>query len=166
MVWIRKRRIRIKAVLLLASLLASGCVCVSDLCAASSDGIFNLNINYPGVGLRDFLSDSTAIELRGQAEKDIRVIGVRLYFFPGRFDRTGVVPYWGIEGDYGSFKGIYSKGNGYAAGGFAGLECFLGESLSLQTDAGAAYLLFKDADTAFTQGGMEFILNFGINIYF
>jgi len=40
------------------------------------------------------------------------------------------------------------------------------ESLSLQTDAGAAYLLFKDADTAFTQGGMEFILNFGINIYF
>jgi len=34
------------------------------------------------------------------------------------------------------------------------------------TDAGAAYLSFKDADSALTQGGMGFVLNFGINIYF
>jgi len=63
MISIRKRRITIQAFLLLVSLLSSGCVYVSDLCAATSGGIFNLNINYPGAGLRDFLSDSTAIEL-------------------------------------------------------------------------------------------------------
>ena len=162
----QKCRIWINAFLLLVSLLASGCVFVNVAHAGDNDGLLNLNINYPGAGLRYFFSDSAALELRGQYEKNTTIVGARLYLFPGVFDNEGVIPYWGIEGDYGSFKGKYTKGNGYAGGGFAGLEYFLGTSLSVQTDVGASYLSLKDADTAVTQGGLEFILNFGINIYF
>jgi len=132
----------------------------------SIKGLINLGINYPGAGLRYFFSNSSALELRGQSEKDITIGGVRLYLFPGLFKRSGVIPYWGIEGDYGSFKGEYSKGNGYAGGGFAGLECFMGKSASLQADGGASYVSLKDKTTALTQSGTEFTINFGFNIYF
>lgn len=158
--------IRIKEIFLLVSLLILSCFYGTSVHAATNDGLINLNINYPGAGLRYFFSDSSALELRGQYEKDTTIMGARLYLFPGEFDKEGFIPYWGIEGDYGSFKGKYTKGNGYAAGAFAGLECFLGTSLSVQTDVGASYLSLKDADTALTQGGLEFILNLGINIYF
>lgn len=162
----RKPRIRIRALILFVSLLTSGCISVISAHAGENEGSLNLDINYPGVGLRYFFSDSTAIELRGQYEKDATIMGARLYLFPGLFKKEGVVPYWGIEGDYGSFKGTYSKGNGYAGGGFAGLEYFLGKSFSAQMDVGASYLSLKDADTTLTQGGLEFILNLGVNIYF
>lgn len=157
--------IRIKAFLSL-SLLMLSYFYGTNAHAGDNDGLLNLNINYPGAGVRYFFSDSSALELRGQYEKDTTIVGARLYLFPVAFDKEGVIPYWGIEGDYGSFKGKYSKGKGYAAGGFAGLEYFLGKSLSVQTDAGASYLSLKDTDTALTQGGLEFILNLGINIYF
>ena len=128
-------------------------------------GLLNLNINYPGAGLRYFFSGSTALELRGQYEKDITVIGARLYLFQQLFKKEGYIPYLGIEGDYGSFKGEYSKGGGFAAGGFAGVEYFLGRSLSVQTDVGASYLSLKDTDSALAQSGLEFILSLAVNIY-
>ena len=166
MIWNLKRGIRIKAFLMLVSLFVPGCVYVTGAQASENKGSLNLDINYPGAGLRYFFSDSFALELRGQYEKDTTIGGARLYLFPGSFRKEGVVPYIGLEGDYGSFKGICSKGNGYAGGGFAGLEYFLGKSLSVQTDAGASYLSLKDGNTAIAQSGLEFILNFGINIYF
>jgi hypothetical protein len=170
MIWNRTLRIRIKAVLLLVSLLVSGCVYVTDTQAAPNNpenikGSLNLDINFPGAGVRCFLSGAAALELRGQYEKNSAIGGARLYLFPGLFRKAGVVPYIGVEGDYGVFKGKYSKGHGYAGGGFAGLEYFLGKSLSAQMDAGASYLALKDADTALVQSGLEFVLNFGVNLY-
>jgi len=166
MIWNPMRRMRIKIFLLLLSLFVSGSAYVTSTHAATNDGLLNLDINYPGAGLRYIFSDSTALELRGQYEKDIALGGARLYLFPWSFKKAGIVPYLGVEGDYGSFKGAYSKGAGYAAGGFAGLEYFLGKSLSVQTDVGASYLFLKDTDTALTQSGLEFTLNLGVNIYF
>ncbi len=128
-------------------------------------GLLNLNVNYPGAGLRYFFSGSTALELRGQYEKNITVIGARLYLFQQLFKKEGFIPYLGIEGDYGSFKGAYSKGGGFAGGGFAGVEYFLGRSLSVQTDVGASYLSLKDTDSALAQSGLEFIISLAVNIY-
>lgn len=162
----RKPGTRMKALLLLMSLFASGCVFAAGAHAGDNDGLLNLDINYPGAGLRYFFSDSTAVELRGQYEKDVAIGGARLYLFPWLFKKEGVVPYFGVEGDYGSFKGDYAEGNGYAAGAFAGVEYFMGKSLSVQTDVGASYLSLKDKDTSLTQSGLEFILNLGVNIYF
>ena len=171
MIWNRKCGIRTEAFLLFMSLFVSGCVYAAGTQAATNEpasakGSLNLDINYPGIGLRYFFSGSAALELRGQYEKDTTVGGARLYLFPGSFKKEGIVPYFGLEGDYGSFKGENSKGNGYAGGVFGGLEYFLGRSLSVQTDAGASYLSLKDKETSLTQSGLEFILNLGINIYF
>lgn len=164
-------RPEIKAFALLLSLFALGCFYGAGASAAPYDPesalrLANLDLNYPGAGLRYFFSGSAALEMRVQYEKNTTVAGARLYLFSGRFKKKGVVPYAGVEADYASFKGDYAGGRGCAGGVFAGVEYFLGESLSAQTDVGTSYLFLKDADTALVQNGLEFILNLGVNIYF
>ena len=139
----------------------------------------NLDINYPGAGLRYFFTDKMAFEVRGQfadqTSKDTgpgantitsaSVFGARLYRYTSSPSRH-LRPYLCLEGDYIAFKGAYSNGNGAAAGAFAGVELFLTNLLSIQTDIGATYITIKDKDTALTDSGLDYVMNFGINIYF
>lgn len=140
-------------------------------------GRVNLDVNYPGLGLRYFFSEKTAVEVRGQylsqnsddtgvdarAKTSALVLGTRLYRYGAG---SSLRPYLCVEADYLSFKGAYSKGSGAAAGLFGGIEYFLGRALSVQTDIGAAYIAVEDKDTAFTDSGVDYIMNFGVNFYF
>lgn len=145
-------------------------------------GRLNLDINYPGAGLRYFISDKTAVEIRTQAmsqDADNRettepginttlsasILGARIYRYISS-SNSSLRPYLCLEGGQITFDGVYSKGSGAAGGAFGGVEYFLGKSVSMQTDIGAAYISIKDKDTALTVGGLDFIMNFGINIYF
>lgn len=135
-------------------------------------GRINLDINYPGAGFRYFVSDKTAVELRGQYATSgtnnhysASILGARLYRYTSSLSRA-LRPYFCLEGDYITFKGIYSKGGGAAAGAFGGVEYFVGKGFSVQTDIGAVYISIKDKDTALTDGGVDYIMNFGVNIYF
>ena len=141
-------------------------------------GRVNFDLNYPGAGLRYFFSGRTAVEARGQYMKQkskydtgveslntaALVLGARIYRYTS--GSGSLRPYLCLEGDYISFEGAYSKGTGAAGGVFGGIEYFFGRSFSLQTDFGAAYTSIKDKDTALTDSGPDFIVNFGVNIYF
>lgn len=129
-------------------------------------GAFNLDLNYPGVGARYFLTDKTAMEARAQYDGNNLAGGGRLYHYPailGADSRFN--PYLGVDGYYVSFKGASSKGSGYSAGAFAGIEYSLSRSFAMQLDVGGSYLSLKDRASSLTQSGIEFVFNLGINFY-
>ena len=138
----------------------------NDADSASRRGALNLDVNYPGVGVRYFLSDKTAIEGRAQYDKDASVAGARLYWYPPLLPAgSKFSPYLCAEGGYGSFKSVVTKGAGFAGGAFGGIEYSLSRSFSLQMDAGGEYISLKDKGASVTQNELEFILNFGVNFY-
>lgn len=137
-----------------------------DMARCPVKGAFNFNFNYPGAALRYFMADGKALELLGQFQKDISVGGLRYYSYPAALRQGSLFPYFAVEADYVDFKGEYSKGSGLGGGIFAGAEYFLGSRVSVQTDLGALYLSVKDKGTALSEGGLEFVLNVGVNIYF
>lgn len=135
-------------------------------------GRINFDFNYPGAGLRYFLSDKVAVEARGQHLSSgtnnhfsTTVLGARLYRYISGPSRN-LRPYFCLEGDHIIFKGAHSSGNGAVAGAFSGIEYFFGGSLSAQTDLGVAYIAIRDDETALTESGADYVMNFGINIYF
>jgi hypothetical protein len=129
-----------------------------------SQGAFGLGLNYPGLGARYFLTEHYCLEAKGQFEKDILVGGLRAYRY---FRSAGrILPFIGLEADYVHFKGEVSKGSGFAGELFAGGEYFFTRRFSAQLDFGPAYISLKDQPTAFSVGGIEYVLNFGINFYF
>ena len=127
-----------------------------------------LGINYPGASLKLSLSDSFAAELRGQYADTIFAGGARLYYYPSVFgvSNASLRPFLCVEGDYLSFKSHISKGSGIAFGGSGGIEYFLSKRLSVQTDVGPVYVILKDKDSSVGLNGLQFVLNFGINLYF
>lgn len=123
-----------------------------------------LGLNYPGASLRLRLNERYALEGRFQAESGVWAGGFRGYrYFPtlGR-----VHPFAGLEGDYVGFKENNAKGSGVAGIAFAGGECFFARRLSAQLDMGAGWLGLKDDATSITDGGLEFVINVGVNLYF
>jgi hypothetical protein len=130
------------------------------------EGAANLDLNYPGAGARYFLSGKTAVEGRMQYEKNALSAGARYYWYPpllpagSRFN-----PYLGGEADYVSFKGATTDGSGWSGGAFAGIEYPVSRSFSVQADLGGQYFSVKDKGSGLTQGGLEFVLNFGVNYY-
>jgi hypothetical protein len=132
-----------------------------------SPGTMNLDLNYPGVGLRYFLSGKTAVEARAQADNGNLALGPRLYRYPALFAAASRFrPYLCMEVDYVSSKGEYSKGKGWGVGPFAGIEYSLSRHFSLQIDTGGLFLALKDRSTSLTEDDFEFTLNFGVNFYF
>lgn len=123
-----------------------------------------IGLNYPGFGIRYFLSDNFAIEGRGQFTKDIVVGGLRSYYYFKL--ESKVLLFGGLEADFVSFKGDKSKGTGFAGELFVGGEYFFAEKLSLQMDIGPAFISLKDKDTSISESGVEFVVNLGINYYF
>ena len=131
----------------------------------SSEGKIGVGLNYPGMSVRYFLSDITSLELKGQYEQDILVLGSRFYYY---FDcKSEVLLFGGIEGDYVSFKGEESQGNGFACELFVGLEYFFTKKLSFQMDIGPAWIYLADRNyTSVTVAGFEYVVNLGFNYYF
>jgi len=127
-------------------------------------GDFGIGLNYPGLSLRYFLFNRLSVEIKGQYEKDISVGGIRMNYY---LKRQGVVLLFaGVEGDYVSFEGDTSKGNGYVGEIYVGGETFMARRLSLQLDIGPAFIQLKDKDTKLKEDGVEVVANIGINYYF
>ena len=130
-------------------------------------GMMNVDANFPGVGIRAFISDKTAVEGRAQFAIDVQSYGMRYYWYPALFTSVNLVrPYLLMEGAYGRFKGASTLGAGLAGGGGGGIEYALSRSFSVQIDAEGEYFSIKDNYTALTAGELEFILNLGVNYYF
>lgn len=146
--------------LLIAICLVTG---TSSIYAKDTKGNIGINLNYPGVGIRYFFSPFFSMEAKGQFESDVTVGGLRgyIYFTP----HAPVRLFTGLEGDYCSFKGEVSKGQGYAGQFFVGGETFLSKRLSLQMDIGPAYISLEDKDTKVKTSGIEYIVNMGITFY-
>lgn len=138
----------------------------SGLRDVHSAGNWNLDLNYPGGGIRYFPADGRALEILAQAQDRVFTGVLRYYNYPSSLASGPVSPYIAVEGDYLSFKGKYSKGSGFGGGVYGGVEYFPWRSVSFQTELGAMYVSVKDKDTSISQGGLEFVLNFGINLYF
>lgn len=131
-----------------------------------SAGDLNLDVNYPGLGLRYFHADGKALELIGQRQDDIFTGALRYYYYPAKLAGPLFTPYLAVEGDYINFKGSYSKGTGWGGGVFAGTEYYLGRKVSVQADLGALYVSVKDKDTSLIENGLEFLVTVGVNFYF
>lgn len=127
-------------------------------------GDFGIGLNYPGFGVRYFLSDKISLEGKGQFEKDIFVGGLRGYYYFK--PEAKVLSFVGLEADFVSFKGEESEGNGFAGELFVGGEYFFAKKLSMQLDFGPAYIFLEDKDTSEFVGDIEYVVNFGINYYF
>lgn len=140
----------------------------------------NLDIKRTGAGLRLFPTDGAAVEFRGHkmertmkdpaagTEKEISatVMGARIYRYLARPDRP-LQPYLCLEADViPSYKSAVGKGTGLAAGAYGGIEYFIGRGVSVQADMGPAYMKLVDEATKASSGGIEYLVNFGVNIYF
>ena len=126
-------------------------------------GTIGLGLNYPGLGIRYFISDLCALEARGQADKTSAIGGLRVYDYSR--PSKSMFLFWGVEADYISFKGEVSRGSGAAAELFGGFEYFALSSVSIQVDFGPAYIYLKDRHEPVSAGGLEYVANFGFNLY-
>jgi len=138
----------------------------------------NLDIKTNGAGLRYFPDDRTAVELRGYMierpaddlravpEKKMLFLGARIYGY-GAHPNRPLQPYLCLEMDIVPYvKSAAGKSDGIAAGGFVGIECFLGRGVSAQADLGAVYTKLVNKETKNGSEGLKYLLNFGVNIYF
>jgi hypothetical protein len=127
-------------------------------------GTCGLGLNYPGFGLKYFLSNDYALEAKAQFQDGNDLGGLRLY----RYFRpdSKMFLFLGVESDYVRFKGDLSKGSGYFGEVFAGIEYFMSSHFALSMDAGPAYVSLKDQNYSLSASGMEYVLNVGINYYF
>lgn len=132
--------------------------------AEAAHRTFGLDINYPGMGVRFFLSNKAALELKGQYLDDIYVAGLRGYYFIRSV--KGLNPFLGIEMDYVNYRGDDSEGIGGVAELLAGAEVFITKRLSFQADIGPAFIFLYDDEYEENVDGMEIIMNIGLNWYF
>lgn len=155
-----KNRLMKKTTLAVFLLLVSSIPAYGEI----SKGKFATELNFPGVGVRYFLTDKFCVEGRGQFDKDIVVAGMRFY----RYFNTDAkyLFFAGLEGDYISFKGEESEGSGIAGELLIGGEYFFARKFSFQMDFGPAYIYLKDKESSVSVGGIEYVVNFGINYYF
>jgi len=127
-------------------------------------GDLGIGVNYPGVGVRYFLSNKVSLELKGQIEKNIVVGGLRGYYYFKSEEKF--LPFAGLEADFITFKGNDSKGTGLAGELFIGGEYYFNKKFSFQLDLGPALVSLKDKDTSESVNGLEYVVNFAVNYYF
>ena len=148
----------------LSSSIQAGRAYGADFIAAAGKGAYGLSLNYPGAGIKYYLSDNFALELKGQADADVKVGGLRLYDHFFTSDRLYL--FWGLEADYIDYKGTASRGAGGAGELFCGFEYFISPAVSLQADFGPAYIYLKDRHDPVTVNGIEYVTNFAFTVYF
>jgi hypothetical protein len=135
---------------------------------ADRAGTVGLDLNYPGVGVRYFVQNQTAIEARGEFLGGTKLGGARIYrYLTNEYQKPrGLDLFVGLEADYVSFKGSSSSGSGTAEELFLGGEYFFSRRFSLQLDGGPAYMSIKDDGTSLNVSRFDVVVNFGINLYF
>ena len=149
-------------------LAALAVLCAWEPAHADRAGTVGLDLNYPGVGVRYFLQNQSAVEARGQFLGDTKLGGARVYqYFTDEYQKPrGLDLFMGVEADYVSFRGASSRGTGAAGEVFLGGEYFFSRRFSLQLDGGPAYMSIKDAGTSLGVSRFDVVVNFGINLYF
>lgn len=128
-------------------------------------GDLNVGVNYPGLSVRYFLGNKTALEVKGQFDTNIVVAGFRGYYYFKSDSAGKFLPFAGLEADFVTFKGDVSKGTGIAGELFIGGEYSFSNKLSIQLDLGPGLVSLKDNNTSESVNGLEYVVNFGINYY-
>lgn len=130
---------------------------------SASEGRWAAGLNYPGASIRYSPSRSYCWELRAQSGSGITAAGLRY----ARYLRASgaAIPFWGLEADFISFKSQFSEGGGLALGALAGLEYYAAPSISVQLDGGPYYISVGDERTGLSAGGVDFVVNMGINFH-
>jgi len=119
---------------------------------------------YPGASLKYVTGGKSAWELRAQAGSGILAIGPRYYQYLTRDANPRL--FFGIEGDYITFKGEESKGAGFAGGTFVGGEIFLTKQIGLLMDVGPMYINLKENEYSQSDSGLDYMVNLGIYWHF
>ena len=132
--------------------------------SAVAKGDISIGLNYPGVGIRYFFTNTTSLELKAQSENNVSAVGLRFYRYFG--SGSNMCFFWGLEGDYVTFKGTTSEGTWFATEVLVGGEYFFTKNLSFQADIGPAFISLADKNTTESVSGLEYVINFGINYYF
>lgn len=130
----------------------------------SGSGNWALGGLYSGGALKYVTGGKSAWELRAQSGSGILALGSRYYRYFTRDANPRL--FYGIEGDYITFKGEESKGAGFAGGAFLGGEIFLTKQLGLLADVGPMYINLADSDYSQSAGNMEYVLNMALYWHF
>lgn len=125
------------------------------------DGFF-LGINYPGVSV-GYRSGGHSLSLRWFSENDINIIGSRYKgdLFEFREGRL----FWALDVYRPEFTSEFSQGKGYMLGVVGGTEILIDKKILFTTDIGPHWVRLEDEETGLKQKGIEFVVNFGFNIY-
>ncbi len=129
-----------------------------------TEGNWALGAIYPGAALKYVTSGKSAWELRVQTGSKILALGTRYYSCFTQASNPRL--FWGVEGDYITFKGNVSKGTGFAGGAFVGGEIFLTKQIGLLMDFGPTYISLSDNNFSETASSLEYVLNMGIYWHF
>lgn len=135
-----------------------------EFVSKAEKGAYGLSLNYPGGGIKYYMSDYFVLEAKGQVDGNVKVGGLRLYNHFFTSDRLYL--FWGLEADYIDYKGTASRGAGGAGEFFCGFEYFILPTVSLQADLGPAYIYLKDRRDPVTVSGIEYVTNFAFTLYF
>jgi TolB-like protein len=129
-----------------------------------TEGNWALGAIYPGASLKYVTSGKSAWEVRAQTGSKILALGTRYYSYFTQSSNPRL--YFGVEGDYITFKGNVSKGTGFAGGAFVGGEIFLTKQIGLLMDFGPTYISLSDNNFSETASSLEYVLNMGIYWHF
>ena len=147
----------------LCALLLNGLARAGEFIPEARQGSFGLSLNYPGAGIRYFVSDLCVLEAKGQADGGTMVGGLRVYKHFWTADRLFL--FMGVEADYIQFKGKVSRGTGAAGEVFGGFEYFIAPAITLQADFGPAYIYLKDRHESVSLNGIGYVANFSFTFY-
>lgn len=123
-----------------------------------------LGVIYPGIALKYGANKASEWEAKAQSGSDILILGLRNYNYFVHSNPMRL--FWGIEGDYISFKGKQSKGAGFACEAFVGGQLHLADQVSLLMDFGPMYINLSDSNNSESASGVEYVLNMGIYWHF
>jgi hypothetical protein len=138
-----------------------------DLASPGDDvlarGRIGVGAGWPALWGRVFVTDRVALELKGSREPDVQVTGGRFsaYILPWR--RAAL--YAGMEGDAITYAGPEAQARGRAAALFAGVEVFPWRRLSLQVDAGPAWMELEDGRHRVGASDVAYVVHAGVNVY-
>lgn len=123
-----------------------------------------IGLVYPGVAIRYYTKESSALELKTQTDSGITIAGPRFYHYFNPLSELSL--FCGVEGNYIWFKGKVSKGSGFAVGVFIGGEIAISKQLGISMDFGPMYMSISDNTYSESSSGVDYIVNVGIYWHF
>jgi len=131
-------------------------------------GKLGVSIGYPYFSLKYGLSQDITAELRGAYNftDPVYVVSGRGYL--NIYRDKSVIGYIGLEGGWTQFDTEGTAGTGYYGMLFVGGEFFFSKGISLGVDIGPAYIILGTnyGGLDFSTGGLEWVYNLSVNLYF